>query len=192
MPRFITIKDIAKELNISVSTVSRAMRDTYDVNQETKQKVLETASKLNYKPNFNARGLAQGKTNNIGVILPFITNYYFSTVVTGIQEVAYKAGYNLIFFFTNDSPAIELNVLKNLSISGLDGLLVSVSSDFESSDRFKMLIEQKLPIVFFDRVPTDITASKVVQDDYNGAIAAVEHLVKSGYKKLPISQVQRV
>src|SRR5690606_26342797 len=122
--RFITIKDIARELNISVSTVSRALRDTYDVNKETRERVLEMATKLNYKPNFNATGLAKRNSHNIAVILPFITNYYFSTVITGIQEVAYENGYKIVLYVTNDSPDRELSIIDNLPITSLDGLLV--------------------------------------------------------------------
>src|SRR4026207_974151 len=100
MPHCITIKDIAKELNIHVSTVSRALRDPYEVSHDTKDKVLAMAARLNYKPNYNAIGLAKGSTHNLGVILPFITNYYFSTVITGIQEVGYSKGFNIAFFVT--------------------------------------------------------------------------------------------
>lgn len=181
---YVTIKDIAKILNISVSTVSRALRDTYDVNQETKEKVLALAAELNYKPNFNATGLAKGSTHNLGVILPFITNYYFSTVITGIQEVAYNNGYNIILFVTNDSPERELDVIENLSVSSLDGLLVSISSDSDSCAHFQEVINEGIPIVFFDRVASEIETSKVLQDDYNGAFEAVEHLISNGYTRI--------
>ncbi|MDR6785631.1 LacI family transcriptional regulator [Pedobacter africanus] len=181
---YVTIKDIAKILNISVSTVSRALRDTYDVNQETKEKVLALAAELNYKPNFNATGLAKGSTHNLGVILPFITNYYFSTVITGIQEVAYNNGYNIILFVTNDSPERELAIMENLSVSSLDGLLVSISSDSDSCSHFQEIVDEGIPVVFFDRVASEIDTSKVMQDDYNGAFEAVTHLIENGYKKI--------
>src|SRR5687768_13269498 len=184
MHHHITIKDIAKRLNISVSTVSRALRDTYDVSQDTRDKVLAMANELHYKPNFNAIGLAQGRTHNIAVILPFITNYYFSTVITGIQEVAYNQGFNIVLFVTNDSAEREKSILKNLSISGLDGLLISVSSDSDECEHLQEVIDEGIPVVFFDRVATDIQTSKVMQDDYNGAFEAVEHLAKNGYKKI--------
>lgn len=181
---YVTIKDIARILNISVSTVSRALRDTYDVNQETKEKVLALAAELNYKPNFNATGLAKGSTHNLGVILPFITNYYFSTVITGIQEVAYNNGYNIILFVTNDSPERELAIMENLSVSSLDGLLVSISSDSDSCNHFQEIVDEGIPVVFFDRVANEIETSKVMQDDYNGAFEAVEHLIGNGYKRI--------
>ncbi len=178
-----TIKDIAKALNISVSTVSRALRDTFDVSQETREKVMAMASQLNYKPNFNATGLVGGRTNNIGVILPFVTNYYFSTVITGIQEIAYDNGFNIVLYVTNDSPERELSIIKNLS-TNLDGLLVSISSDSDSCGHFQQLIDNGTPVVFFDRVASNIATSKVMQDDYNGAFEAVEHLINNGYTKI--------
>ncbi len=184
MAHAVTIKDIAKILNVSVSTVSRALRDTYDVNKETKEKILALAAELNYKPNFNATGLAQGSTHNIGVVLPFITNYYFSTVITGIQEIAYNNNYNIILYITNDSSERELSIIQNLSLSRLDGLLVSVSSNSDSCGHFQEIIDEGIPIVFIDRVASNIEASKVMQDDYNGAFSAVAHLIESGYSKI--------
>jgi LacI family transcriptional regulator len=181
---FATIKDIARELQISVSTVSRALRDTYDVSQETREKVLAMAAQLNYKPNFNAIGLVNNKTHNIGIILPAITNYYFATVITGIQEIAYSKGYNIILYVTNDSPETELAVIENLVNTSLDGLLVCISSQSDACDHFQEVIDCGTPVVFFDRVASKINTSKIVQDDYNGAFEAVEHLITNGYKKI--------
>ena len=183
-PQCITIKDIARSLGISVATVSRAMRDSYDVSRETREKVLSMATMLNYKPNVNARGLVCNQTHNIGVIVPFITNYYFSTVITGIQEVAWSKGYNVIFYVTNDSEERECSILENLSFSRLDGLLVCVSSHSHSGEHFQKIIDHGNPVVFFDRFPSAIKTSKVMQDDRNGAFEAVEHLVANGYQKI--------
>jgi LacI family transcriptional regulator len=181
---FATIKDIARELQVSVSTVSRGLRDTYDVSQETREKVLAMAAQLNYKPNFNAIGLVNNKTHNIGIILPAIANYYFATVITGIQEIAYSKGYNIILYVTNDSPETELAVIGNLVNTSLDGLLVCISSQSDACDHFQEIIDCGTPVVFFDRVASKINTSKVVQDDYNGAFEAVEHLIQQGYKKI--------
>jgi LacI family transcriptional regulator len=139
---------------------------------------------MNYKPNYNAIGLAKGRSYNIGILIPFITNYYFSTVITGIQEIAFSKGYNIILFVTNDSPERELSIIQNLSISNVDGLLVTISSNTEASDHFQKIIDQGIPVVFFDRVPNKIKTSKVMQDDFNGSFEAVEHLIKNGYKKI--------
>lgn len=184
MPENVTIKDIARILNISVSTVSRALRDAHDVNRETRKKVLQLAIELDYKPNFGAASLAGGGTRNIGVILPFITNYYFSMVITGIQEIAYSKGYNIVLYVTNDSPERETDVLSNLNTQNLDGLLVSVCSDSTSRDALERIMERDIPIVFFDRVLDQVGASKVRQDDYNGAVEAVEHLIAKGYSRI--------
>ncbi|ASZ14080.1 LacI family transcriptional regulator [Chitinophaga pendula] len=181
---FATIKDIAHALNISVSTVSRALRDTYDVNAETRQIVLEKAAELNYKPNFNAIGLVRNRTHTMGVLLPEITNYYFSTLFTGIQEVAYAAGYNLILFVTGNDADREVDVVRNLSLSSLDGLLVCVSSQADSEQHFQEVMDNGIPVVFFDRVAAHIATSKVMQDDYNGAFEATTHLLQNGYRKI--------
>lgn len=182
--RYTTIKDIAKVLDISIATVSRALGDKHDVSQETRRKVLEMAGELNYRPNFNATGLVQRSTRNIGVIIPWITNYYFSTVIMGIQEIAQLNGFSIVLYLTSDSPKIESQVLKNLSGSSLDGLLACVSAPGDNSAKFQEMIDDGLPVVFFDRVVSSIDASKVVQDDYNGAYKAVKHLIKCGYKKI--------
>jgi LacI family transcriptional regulator len=182
MSRFVTIKDIASQLHISVATVSRALRDTYDVNRETREKVLEMARKLNYKPNVNAMGLAGGKTFNIGVILPFITNYYFSTVITGIQEIAYAKGYNIVLFITNDSPEREVSIIRDLAVSAFDGFLVSTCATHY--DHFNSITDKGIPVIFFDRVPTAAHTARVMQDDYRGAFDATEHLIAQGYHKI--------
>jgi len=178
------IKDIAKMLNISVSTVSRALRDAYDVNPETRRKVLALTEQLNFKPNKNAAALASGSTKNIGVVIPFITNYYFSTVISGIQEEAYNQGYNIILFVTNDDLDREKTLLRNIATTSLDGLLISISSNSDIQDHFEHLMQQGLPIVFFDRVPHHIRASKIMQSDFDGAFMATNHLIEKGYTKI--------
>jgi len=183
-PHAVTIKDIAKELNISVATVSRALRDTYDVSHETRQQVLDKALEMNYKPNYNAIGLVTNSSHNIGIVLPAVVNYYFSTVISGIQEVAYKNGYNIVLYVTNDSAEREKDILYDISPGNIDGLLLCVSSDSDQSEHFTKIINMGIPIVFFDRVASHIDTSKVMQDDFNGAYAAVDHLIKSGYKKI--------
>jgi DNA-binding LacI/PurR family transcriptional regulator len=184
MRRFTTIKDIAHALGISVATVSRALRNAYDVSEHTKQSVIEMAAKMNYKPNFNATGLVKRSTHKIGVIIPAITNYYFSTVITGIQEIAQQNDYHLILYITNDSEELEKKIVKDLSISSLDGLLACICSPSDSCMHFQELIEDGLPVVFFDRVPDEIKVSKVMQDDYNGAYMAVKHLIDRGYQNI--------
>lgn len=180
----IRIKDIARVLNISTSTVSRALRDSHDISPYTRSQVLDVAYKLGYKKNIHAAALASGSTKNIGVVIPFITNYYFSTVISGIQETAYKNGYNIVLMLTNDSSKREKYLMENLAVSNWDGLLVSISADTSNSDYFYHLIQKGIPIVFFDRVPKNIESSKVLQNDYSGALMATEHLISKGYRRI--------
>lgn len=184
MKKRIGIKDIAERLNISVSTVSRALRDAHDVNKDTRKKVLDLAETLNFKLNKNASALASGATRNIGVVIPFITNYYFSTVISGIQEQAFDKGYNIILYVTNDDKEREKQLLHNIDSASLDGLLISISSNTVMQDHFERLISDGMSIVFFDRVPKKIAASRVLQDDFEGAFLATQYLIKSGYKKI--------
>ncbi|HMR20404.1 MAG TPA: LacI family DNA-binding transcriptional regulator [Sphingobacterium sp.] len=184
MKKNVRIQDIAQMLGVSTSTVSRALRDAHDVNPVTRRKVLELTQQLNFKPNKNAAALASGNTKNIGILLPFITNYYFSTVISGIQEEAYEQGYNIILFVTNDDVEREKKLIKNIDNTSLDGLLISISSNSNIKDHFENMMREGMPIVFFDRVPHDIYASKVVQSDFDGAYTATRHLIEKGYTRI--------
>lgn len=180
----VTIREVARSLNISVSTVSRALRDTYDVSENTRRRVLEKVSELNYKPNYSAIGLVQGTTHNIGIILPLVTNYYFSTVITGIQEIAYNKDYNVILYLTDDSQEKELQIIQNLPLGTLDGLLVSTSFRSNAFGHYHQIIKERTPVVFFDRFLTGIPTSRVLQDDFNGAYEATKHLIANGYTRI--------
>src|SRR5690606_28835160 len=147
-------------------------------------RVLAKAAEMNYRPNLNARGLASRETHNIGVILPMITNYYFSTVITGIQEVAWSHGYNIILYVTNDSADREKLIATSLPLSSVDGLLVCTSSFSDTASLYTTIIEQGTPVVFFDRIHIEVNTSKVLQDDYNGALIAIEHLIAQGYRRI--------
>ena len=180
----ITIKHIAQTLGISISTVSRALHDAYDVSPETRKKVMALAKELDYTPNPYAVSLVKQNTKMIGVLLPEIAVYYFSMVVKGIQDVAYSVGYNVMFFISGESLEREKIILSNLNVNSLDGLLVSVSKETNTSEHFKKLIDKGLPIVFFDRVLDDIHTSKVIQDDYQGAFDATQHFIDQGFVRI--------
>lgn len=182
--RHITMKDLAKELNVSVATVSRGLRHTHDVSEKTRGKIVAKAKELNFRPNFNAMGLVNNKSHNIAVILPTITNYYFSTVISGIQKVAYKNNFNIILHITGESPEREIAIAKQLPLSSIDGLLVCITSESQKCDHFSEIINWGVPVVFFDRVADCINTSKVMQNDFDGAFMAVEHLIQNGYKKI--------
>ncbi|WP_456442896.1 LacI family DNA-binding transcriptional regulator [Caldithrix abyssi] len=184
MKTYPTIKDIAAKLNLHYTTVSRALRDHPDVNEETKRLVKETAQKMNYRPNYLARSLKRQKSNSIGVIVPEIKHHFFSAVISGIEEVAYQAGYVILVAQSNEQMKREIMNLNAFISSHVSGLLVSISQTTTDSDHFKKYLQQDGKIVFFDRVCEDLQVSKVVVDDYEGAYQATEYLIKKGYQKI--------
>ncbi|MBY0435991.1 MAG: LacI family transcriptional regulator [Cyclobacteriaceae bacterium] len=180
----VTIKDIARELGISPSTVSRALKDHPDISVETKKAVNELAEKLNYQPNIVALSLRQKKTNTIGVIIPELVHFFFSTVISGVEDVAYQAGYSVILAQSNESYEREKTDIKALFNSRVDGMLISLSRETKNFDHVESIISKGVPIVFYDRMYSNPNTSKVVVDDYVGAKEAVEHLIDQGYKKI--------
>ena len=180
----VTIKDIAKALNISPSTVSRALKDHPDISYETKKLVNDLAEELDYVPNPIALSLKGQKTKTVGVIIPEIVHFFFSTVISGIEEVAYKAGYNVMFCQSNESYEREVSDTKALISQRVDGILVSVSRETTRFDHFDEAEKKKIPVVFFDRKLGKRKASQVIVDDYEGARKATQHLIDQGYKRI--------
>jgi LacI family transcriptional regulator len=173
-----TIKDIAKKLQISVSTVSRALKDHPDISMETKQLVKSTAEELNYRPNILALSLRKQKTYTIGLIIPAIVHHFFSSVISGIEDLAFKEGYNLIICQSNENQHREAINLQTLIDHRVDGILASVSKTTLNFSHFNKALENKIPLVFFDRVAADINTDKVVTDDITGGFIATEYLIK--------------
>lgn len=180
----VTIKDIAKALGISTSTVSRALRDSYEISPETKALVLECAEKLNYKPNPAALSLKERRTRSIGVIVCEIANNFFSQTIDGIESIAYDKGYNIIITQSHESFDREVAILNFLASRSVDGLLVSVSTETNDISHFKELHDRGLPIVFFDRVVDEINTHKVTLDNFKGTYEATEHLIQNGFKRI--------
>ncbi len=180
-----TIKDIAKKLHLSVSTVSRALRNVPDINPETKRNILELAEELNYQPNKLARSLRQNQTNTIGVIVPNL-DYVISTMVKGIDEAALEAGFTVIVCQSNESFGREVVNTRRMLNSLVDGFIISISSETKSNEHFKVLQEREIPMVVFDRVIPDILASSVILDNEEGGFIATEHLIEQGYRKIAI------
>lgn len=179
-----TITDIAKKLKVSPSTVSRALNDHPDISDETKAKVKALAIKFNYSPNPIAQSLKNNRTSTIGILVPEIKHDFFSSAISGIEEIAYQSGYTIILSQSNESferEVVNTNAMMNHRVAGL---IVSISQHTRSSDHFQLLIERNIPLVFFDRVCEDILANKVVIDDEQSAFNAVQHLVQKGYKKI--------
>jgi len=179
-----TIIDIAKELNVSKSTVSRALNNHSSIGDATKKAVQDLAKKYNYHPNDIASSLSKRSTKTIGVIVPLLSHYYFSTVISGIEELAYKAGYKVLICQSAESYAREVVVSQTLLSSKVDGLLVSVSRETKDADHFKVFQSRNIPVIFFDRVCPGMEASSVIIDDYMGAFTAVEHLIQQGKRKI--------
>ncbi len=179
-PGQVTIKDIAHELGISPSTVSRALKDHPDISAETKKAVNALAEKLSYQPNTVALNLRKSRTNTIGVVIPEIVHFFFSTVISGVEEVAHQSGYNVILTQSDENYDREVADVKDLFNSRVDGLLISVSRETKTFDHISSLIARGLPVVFYDRSFPDETTSKVIVDDYVGAKEAVLHLADQG------------
>jgi len=180
-----TIKDIARQLNISVSTVSRAIRNASDVNKETKQAVLSLVEELNYQPNQLALSLRNKQTHTIGVIVPNL-DYVLSMMVRGIDEVALEAGYTVMICQSNESFGREILNTRRLLESLVDGFIISVSSETKNFDHIKKIQEKEIPLVVFDRVTPHLKAPSVRIDNEDGGFQATEHLIEQGYKRIAI------
>ncbi|HLP17830.1 MAG TPA: LacI family DNA-binding transcriptional regulator, partial [Bacteroidota bacterium] len=184
MVRQSTIIDIAKKLDISASTVSRALSNHPDVKQATKDRVKKVAEELNYLPNPIARSLQNSRSTTIGVIVPEIKHDFFSSAISGIEEVAYEAGYTIIVCQSNESyerEVINTNVLIKQRVAGV---IASISQQTKSSVHFQDVITRNIPLVFFDRVVQGIGASSIVINDYQSAFDAVTYLINKGYSKI--------
>jgi DNA-binding LacI/PurR family transcriptional regulator len=180
-----TIKDIARQLNISISTVSRAMRNAPDVNADTRKAVMALSEELSYQPNKLALSLKQKQTHNIGVIVPNL-DYVLSTMVKGIDEVALEAGYTVMVCQSNESFGREMVNTRRLLDSLVDGFIISVSSETKVFDHFKKIQEKEMPMVVFDRITPHLKAPSVRIDNMDGGFQATEHLIEQGYKRIAI------
>jgi len=180
----VTIKDIAKELGISPSTVSRALKDHPDISPETKKQVNSLAEKWNYSPNPIALSLKGGGTKTIGVIVPEIVHYFFSTVISGIEDYADARGYNVMVCQSNETYENEVKNVQTLVNSRVDGILVSVSKLTRNMEHFHELRRKEIPMVFFDRICEELDSDRVIVDDEEGAYKAVKHLILEGRKRI--------
>ncbi len=177
----VTIKDIAKALGLSTSTVSRALRDSYEISPETKKMVLEYSEKIHYRPNPIALSLKEKRSRSIGIIVCEIANSFFSQIINGIESIAYDKGYNVIIAQSHESYDREVINVQYLASRSIDGLLVSVSSETQDLEHLRNLHERGFPIVFFDRIVEEMDTHKVIVDNFKGAYDATVHLIKSGY-----------
>jgi LacI family transcriptional regulator len=185
----ITLKQIAKDLGLSVSTVSKALSDSHEIGTATKTRVQEYAKLQNYKPNTMAKNLKNQRTNSIGVIIPNILNPFFAKVFSGIEKTANEKGYNVITYISNESHAKEKQAMDLLSNGTVDGFILSVAEESQTknvSSHFKEILREGMPIVMFDRTMDDISCDKVIVDDFESSVQAVSHLIKLGCKKIAL------
>jgi LacI family transcriptional regulator len=189
MKRKVTLKQIAKELDVSISTVSKALRDSSEISEDTRQKVQAFAKLYNYKPNLIALSLKNKKTKTIGIIIPEIVHHFFATVISGIETVANERGFNVMVCLSNESFDKEVINMEMLANGSIDGFILSLSKETQAKRDFHHITEvinQGMPVVMFDRVTNDILCDKVIIDDSLAAFNAVQSLVDKGYRKIAL------
>jgi LacI family transcriptional regulator len=180
----ITIKDIARELNISVSTVSRALKNHPDISQATKNLVNDYAKTHNYKPNILALSLRMSRNNTIGIIVPEIIHYFFSTILAGIEEVAHENNFNIVVCQSNETYEKEVRCVSSLIGARVAGVLASLSKTTSEYSHYQDILDNNIELVFFDRICIELNTDRIVVDDYAGAFTATEHLIKTGCKRI--------
>ncbi|MEZ4854615.1 LacI family DNA-binding transcriptional regulator [Flavobacterium sp.] len=183
----VTLKDIAKELNVSVSTVSKALSDSPEIGEATKKRVLEFAALNNYKPNTLARNLKNQRTNTIGVLIPNILNPFFAKVFSGIEQEAIKQGFNVLAVISNESLQKEKQMMEMLNNGLIDGFIIAIAEETQKEQdfsHFKTILSSGTPIVMFDRVAESLNCDKVVVDDFDSAFNATNYLLTNGAKRI--------
>ncbi|MEO2126691.1 MAG: LacI family DNA-binding transcriptional regulator [Christiangramia sp.] len=185
----LTLKQIAKELDVSISTVSKALKDSSEIGEDTKEKIKAFAKLYNYKPNNIALSLKNRKTKTIGIIIPEIVHHFFTTVISGVEKVANELGYNVLVCLSDNSFDKEVLNMEMLANGSTDGFIMSLAKETMQKGDYHHLqetINQGMPLVLFDRVVDNIACDKVIIDDVNGAKKAVNHLIDIGCKKIAL------
>ncbi len=180
----VTLRDIAKELKLSISTVCKALNKSQKVNTETRKAVINMANKLGYAPNQIAQSLQSSKTHRLGVVVPNLVSNFFAATISGMQDIAAGQGYNLIICQSNESYLKEQKVVQTLMASQVDGLMLSLSCETASYQHLQAVISRGIPLLLFDRVCDAVNTSKVTVDDYDGAYQATRHLIEQGFRRI--------
>jgi LacI family transcriptional regulator len=180
----VNLKKLSEELGLSISSVSKALRDSYEISAATKKRVLDMAEKLNYQPNPFASSLRRKKSITIAVVIPEIANNFFALVIDGIQMVAQQKGYHVLTYLTHEDFKNEESTIRHLQGGRVDGVLISLCRDTDSIQHLVSLHETGVPLVFFDRVPEQMECPTVTTDDYESGFKATEHLIQAGCKKI--------
>ena len=176
----LNIRELAQSLQLSASTVSKALKDSYEISSQTKQRVLEAAERLNYTPNPYASSLKKKHSNTIAVIIPEIADNFFGLAIKGIQSVAETKGYHLLIYLSHEKFINEKMIAAECGSGRVDGILISISGETTSPEHYLKLQAEKIPIVFFDREFVDLDIPKVVTNDYDCGYIAAKHLLERG------------
>jgi LacI family transcriptional regulator len=182
--RNVTIHDIAAKLNLSASTVSRALNDYYRISKATCERVKKTADEMNYKPNQVATNLRKGKGNLIGVVIPRIDRHFFSHAIAGMESITSPTDYNILICQTNEEYNSEKQSISALTKNRVDGIIISLAAGTTRYDHIEAAISEGIPVVMFDRVTPSIATDNVVNDNFTGAYEATIHLLDQGYRKI--------
>ncbi|MGC1631223.1 MAG: LacI family DNA-binding transcriptional regulator [Gelidibacter sp.] len=192
----VTLKQLAEQLNVSVSTVSKALHNSEEISKDTIQRVQELAKHLNYRPNRMALSLKSNKTKTLGVIIPSVLNHFFAKALYAIETEASKQGYNIITCVSSEMLSKEKNSLQLLSNGSVDGFIISLAEETQvknKTEHIAVLLKQNIPLVLFDRVADDIECDKVIIDDFGAAYEATKHLLEEGRKYIVlISEIEEL
>lgn len=180
----VNIKELAQRLGLSPSTVSKALKDSYEISQKTKQRVIELAQKLHYTPNPYASGLRRKNSKTIAIVVPEVEDSFFSKAINGIESVAHSLGYHVLIYLTHENSAIEDSILKDLANGRVDGIVISVTSETKSPQYLMEYSQSGRPLVFFDRVVDEIPVHKVLTDDFQAGYLACKHLIDNQCKNI--------
>ncbi|QKJ28742.1 LacI family DNA-binding transcriptional regulator [Mucilaginibacter mali] len=182
----VTIYDIARKLNLTASSVSRALNNSSHVNEATKQLIVKTAAEMNYKPNTLASNLRKGKSQTIGIVVPRINQNFFSNVIAGIEETTYQRGYNLIICQSNEAHDKEVQCINTLINQHVDCIVISVASEGNDYAHLQNVIDHNIQLIQFDRVADELETLKVVNDNQQASMEAVSHMITQGYKRIAL------
>jgi LacI family transcriptional regulator len=180
----VNLKILAKELKLSISTISKALRDSHEIGIETKKRVLKLAKDLNYQPNPHASSLRKQKSKTIAVVIPEIANNFFALAINGIESVAQERDYHVLIYLTHEDFTKETRIIRHLKGGRVGGVIMSMSMNSNNHDHLMELMDHNIPIVFFDRICADIQTAKITTDDLNGGFRATEHLIQNGCRDI--------
>jgi LacI family transcriptional regulator len=185
----ITIRMLAKELNLSVATISKALSDSHEISADTKKRVYAKAKEMNYVPNLYASSLRSRKSKTIAVVLPEVADSFFSLAINGIETVAQDKGYHVIIYLTHEKFNREVSILNDFQSGRVDGVLMSVSCETVETEHIKSVCDKGIPLVFFDRVCEDIPTAKVTTNDLESGYEATKHLIEQGCRKIALLSI---